>query len=112
MIPLIGKDRATILSELEIVNPWYDADILNFYKNVPIKYRKDKVLFKNTVAQRFPKLNSISSARTVTKPTKEEWDSWYNDNCNLILHNIKILSLNLICLILIITIHANLWIIL
>ena len=89
MIPLIGKDRATILSELEIVNPWYDADILDFYKTVPIKYRKDKVLFKNTVAQRFPKLNSISSARTVTKPTKEEWDSWYNGNCNLILQNIK-----------------------
>ena len=89
MISLIGKDRSTIMSELEIVNPWYDADILNFVKSLPLKYRMDKKLFRDVVNLTFPELSKIEMARTVTKPTEKKWKRWFDENSDEIYDEIR-----------------------
>ena len=50
----IGQWRNTTQTEIEIRNPFYDVEILDFICNLPLKYRKGKKLFKSTVTSIYP----------------------------------------------------------
>lgn len=80
MISLIGKDRMTISNELEVINPWYDSELLDFIKTLPTKYRMDKVLFKQVVDEELKNEIQVQLARTVTKPNQSEWNKWNEKN--------------------------------
>ncbi|RMZ49847.1 hypothetical protein EB822_10720 [Flavobacteriaceae bacterium PRS1] len=92
-VPLLGRDRSTIMSELEVINPWYDSEILDFVKTMPEKYRKDKKLFKSIVKKTFKEINYIELARTVSKPPQEEWEKWYQQNVETIMSDLKVSEL-------------------
>lgn len=92
MISLIGKDRMTISSELEIINPWYDSELLDFIKTLPRQYRMDKVLFKKVVKEELKNAQSIKLARTVTKPEQDIWENWSKNNSKSIYESLLVLS--------------------
>lgn len=74
-------------TEVEVRNPWFDNDILDFMTNVPVKYRRGKAvlyrsgksLFRNTVRKMFPDLFKINEARTRSRPTSDEWAWWRSE---------------------------------
>lgn len=80
VIPLLGSCRYASSTEVEIRIPWYDNDVLNFLAQVPAKYRVGKRLYKRTISKMFPELFQIEFARTVNKPTPDQWSGWISGN--------------------------------
>ena len=75
----INMWRYAISTELEIRNPLLDDSILDFMRNVPVKYRKDKSLFSYTIEKKFPALFKIESAKFVNRPTKKDYKILYRE---------------------------------
>lgn len=58
---------------LEVVNPWLDRGILEFMGRVPRHYRIDKILYRNTLARRFPSL--FRDFPIASSASLENWSS-------------------------------------
>jgi hypothetical protein len=59
------------LSILQARNPWLDRDVLNFFSELPVHYRFDKVLYRRTLHRMFPAvMESIPMAR---RHSLENW---------------------------------------
>jgi len=84
MIPLIGMWRYATSTEVEIRNPWYDNDILDFLIELPVEYRKGKKLFKKTVRNLFSDLFRTEVARKVSKPESRDWQKWISRNSQVL----------------------------
>lgn len=62
--------RYAISTELEVSNPLLDDDIMEFMGALPVKYRMDKSLFRETITRKHPELFEINSAKYVNRPSK------------------------------------------
>jgi asparagine synthase (glutamine-hydrolysing) len=71
--------RYAIATEVEVRNPWLDNDILDFMMNVPVRYRRGKKLFKETVESMFPELCAGDFARTSDALNQQDFDSWKDE---------------------------------
>lgn len=59
------------LSILQARNPWLDREVLNFFSELPVQYRYDKVLYRRTLRRMFPGvMGSIPMAR---RHSLENW---------------------------------------
>jgi len=61
---LLSKRRIIMRHGLFVRNPWLDLDILNFIQTLPLKYRRFKRLFLDTINRINPDLSNITRART------------------------------------------------
>jgi asparagine synthetase B (glutamine-hydrolysing) len=66
------------LSVLQARNPWLDRDVLNFFSELPVPYRYDKVLYRRTLGRMFPAvMESIPMAR---RHSLENWGEVLRQN--------------------------------
>jgi asparagine synthetase B (glutamine-hydrolysing) len=56
---------------LEARNPWLDRDVLRVYENIPVKYRIDKMLYRETLAFMFPDV--MSRIPIAQRSSLENW---------------------------------------
>tara|TARA_Y100001954_G_scaffold211102_1_gene237680 strand:+ start:1933 stop:3813 length:1881 start_codon:yes stop_codon:yes gene_type:complete len=98
MIPIIGADRSTISKKIEIINPFYDSDLLDFYKSLPKKYKDNKFLFNNLVNNHFSESSHIPPARMTTKPNHKAWSNWLIKNKDTIIKSLNLVyELDIVC---------------
>lgn len=71
--------RHVISNEVVVRNPWLDNDILDFMTQVPVKYRKGKILYKSTISSMFPNLFKIEVARAGDALCPSYWLSWMSE---------------------------------
>jgi asparagine synthase (glutamine-hydrolysing) len=66
--------RATYykLTVLDVSNPWLDKELLDFYRRVPVSYRVDKILYRQTLKSMFPQLMEIPISK---RHSLEDWPS-------------------------------------
>lgn len=70
LLHLLHRSSYYKLSVLDVKQPWLDVGVLDFYKDVPARYRMDKILYARTIDRMFPNLRDIPYA---TRHSLEDW---------------------------------------